>query len=229
MSFWVPERRPAPELLDADVPATEARASLADIEWVHNRLGGRVLVRQRLLPLLQELSHGGSSLTLLDTGCGSGHVARDVAAAAAGRGLAVHVLGLDRKLAHARLAGRGTTIAADALRLPVRSRSVDVVLSTLFLHHFTPAEVSALLSESLRVARQAVVAFDLARHRLPLALVSVLGPLVFRSRLSVEDGKTSVRQAYTQREITALAAAVLPGARVARVGAFVWELAWRRP
>lgn len=228
MSFWVPARRPAPERLDADVPASEARDSLGDMEWVHDRLGGRALLRRRLLPLLSELSDGRPSLTLLDIGCGSGHVGRDMAAAAAGRGLALRVLGLDRKVAHVRLAGGGRSVAADGLRLPVRDQSVDVVFSTLFLHHLSPEELAVLFSESLRVARRAVVAFDLARHRLPLAAVSVLGPLVFRSRLSIEDGKTSVRQAYTPEEIAALAAAALPGARVVRPGAFTWELVWRR-
>ena len=43
MSFWVPERRPGPELLDGDgVPPSEAEESLADIEWVHRRLGLRL-------------------------------------------------------------------------------------------------------------------------------------------------------------------------------------------
>lgn len=229
MSFWVPERRPEPELLDGDgVSSSEAEASLADMEWAHRRLGGRALVRRRLLPLLKALPARQGALSVLDLGCGSGHVGRDLLAAAAESGARLRVLGLDRKTSHARLVDRGTAVTADALRLPFQDRSVDVVLSTLFLHHFTPAEMTALLSESRRVAEAAVVALDLSRHRLALAAIAVVGPLAFRSRLSVLDGKISVRQAYTPEEIAQVAETALPGARVARISRFVWELVWKR-
>ena len=229
MSFWVPERRPGPELLDGDdVSSSEAEASLEDIEWVHRRLGGRALVRRRLVPLLSAMPARLGALSVLDLGCGSGHVGRDLLAAAGEKGVRLHVLGLDRKTSHVRLVARGTAVTADALRLPFGDRSVDVVLSTLFMHHFAPAEVVALLAESRRVAAAGVVALDLSRHRLALAAISVVGPLVFRSRLSVLDGKTSVRQAYTAREIASLAGTALPGARVERISRFVWELVWKR-
>lgn len=229
MSFWVPDRRPADELLDGDVPAPEAEASLSDIEWVHRNLGGRILLARRLLPLLSALAGSRGSLSLLDLGCGSGHVGRDLLSAFARRGGSLRAFGLDLKLAHARLSPRGRAAAADALALPVADRSVDVVFSTLFLHHFSPAEIATLLAEAERVARRAVVAFDLTRHRIPLALISVVGPLAFRSRISTLDGQASVRQAYTREEIARLAAPILPGATLAAAGPFVWQLVWRRP
>ena len=229
MSFWVPARRPDPELLDGDdVSSSEAEASLADIEWVHRRLGGRSLVRRRLLPLLATLPARQGVLSVLDLGCGSGHVGRDLLAAAAESGVRLRVLGLDRKTSHVRLVDRGTAVAADALRLPFRDQSVDVVLSTLFLHHFAPAEMAELLAESRRVAAAAVVTLDLSRHRLALAAIAVIGPLVFRSRLSVLDGKTSVRQAYTAGEVAGIAGTALPGARVTPISRLVWELVWKR-
>jgi SAM-dependent methyltransferase len=229
MSFWVPARRPEPELLDADgVSASEAEASLADIEWVHRWLGGRGLFRRRLLSLLKALPARQAAFSVLDLGCGSGHVGRGLLAAAAESGVRLRVLGLDCKTSHARLVDRGTAVTADARQLPFRDRSVDVVLSTIFLHHFAPAEVAALLAESRRVAATAVVALDLSRHRLALAAIAVVGPLAFRSRLSTLDGKTSIRQAYTVGEISEIAETALPGARVARVSRFVWELVWKR-
>jgi len=230
MSFWVPRRRPEPELLDgAGVPAGEAEASLADIEWVHHRLGGRALVRRRLQPFFAALSGREDALEVLDLGCGSGHVGRDLLAAAAEAGVNVRVFGLDRKTSHARLAARGTAVVADTFRLPFGDRSVDVVLSTLFLHHFSPGEAATLLAEARRVAASAIVVLDLTRHRLALAAIALVGPVAFRSRLSVADGKTSVRQAYTSDEIAAIAAPILPGARVTMASRYVWELVWKRP
>ncbi|MFI5119979.1 MAG: methyltransferase domain-containing protein [Thermoanaerobaculia bacterium] len=230
MTFWVPRRRPEPELLDGDgVPAGEAEASLADIEWVHHRLGGRALVRRCLEPFFARQSGRESALGILDLGCGSGHVGRDLQAAAEEAGARVRVFGLDHKTSHARLAPRGTATVADTFRLPFGDRSVGVVLSTLFLHHFSPGEAAALLAEAGRVAASAVVVLDLTRHRLALAAISLVGPIAFRSRLSIADGKTSVRQAYTSDEIAAIAAPVLPGARITMASRFVWELVWKRP
>jgi SAM-dependent methyltransferase len=228
MSFWVPDRRPADEILDGDVPAPEAEASLSDIEWVHRNLGGRFLLARRLLPLLSSLAGDRGSLSLLDLGCGSGHVGRGLLEAFARRGGSLRPFGLDLKLTHARLSARGRAIAANALLLPFGDQSVDVVFSTLFLHHFSPAEIGRLLAEARRVARRAVVSFDLTRHRLALALISVIGPLAFRERISTLDGQASVRQAYTKEEMSRLSAPLLPGSSIVSAGPFVWQLVWVR-
>jgi SAM-dependent methyltransferase len=224
MSLLVPPRQPSKELLDEDLPSHDARASLRDIEWVHRRLGGRWMLRSGLAPLLKELGPG--SLTLLDVGCGSGHVARDLEDAPL-PGVSVRVLGADIKLAHVGLAPRGRSFAGDVVRLPLADRSVDVVFSTLFLHHFAPDELAKILAELGRVARRAVVAFDLVRSRPALFFISLVGPLFFESHVSVADGRASVRQAYTASEARALAARALPGARVFH-SPFVWRLVWRR-
>ena len=229
MSLWVPERVSAEEILDGDVPAHEAEASLSDIEWVHRNLGGRLILRRRLLPLLAGIAGtAGRRLSLLDLGCGSGHVGRDLVEAVARLGERLDVFGLDRKLAHARYAPRGLAAAGDARRLPFADASVDVVFSTLFLHHFREDELRRVLLESRRVARKAVIAFDLSRHRVAHALISVVGPLAFRTEISTLDGRASVLKAWTRPEIASLARPVLPGATVRRAGPFVWQLVWTR-
>ena len=228
MPFWVPLRVPSEELLDGDLSTEESEKSLADLEWVHQYLGGRRLVRRHLVPFLSSLNHDNGALSILDLGCGSGHVGRDVRSAARERGVALRTYGLDQQLGHARLASRGETIVADATTLPFRDASVDVVFSTLFVHHFSGPALERLLAESARVARRGVVMFDLSRHRLSLAFISLVGPLVFRSKVSMADGQASVRQAYTPAEITASVARPLPGVFVSPCGPFVWQLTWLR-
>ncbi len=230
MSFWVPVRVPSEEILDGDVSPLEAEASLSDIEWVHRHLGGRILLRRHLLPLLERIAGGpGRRLSLLDLGCGSGHVGRDLVLAFGRRGGLLDVLGLDLKISHARLAERGRSVTADALRLPFSDGSADVVFSTLFLHHFSPEDLRRLLLDARRVARKAVISFDLSRHRVAAAAISVIGPLAFRTRISTHDGRASVLAAYTPAEIAALTAGVLPGATVRPAGLFVWQLVWACP
>lgn len=187
------------------------------------------MLRRHLVPLLLRLGKNEKSLTLLDLGCGSGHVGRDLLDVTRGSNLRLRVIGVDRQLAHARLSARGQTVIGEAFALPFESASVDVVFSTLFTHHFSPDRLDPLLREEARVARKAVVAFDLSRHRLAVALIRAIGPIAFTSRVSISDGKASVEQAYTPAEIGRLAQGALPNAIVKPRGPFAWQLTWTKP
>lgn len=226
MSLLVPTRAPSDEILDGDVDPEAAVESLADIERIHRVLGGRRILRRHLVPVL--LAVPSPRPVLLDLGAGNGHVGRALGSELARRGRGLVALDLDRQLLHARLSANGRSVAADALRLPFADRSVDVVSSTLFLHHLDAPSVERLLRESARVARVAVSALDLTRHRVPLAVNAVLGRLLYRSPITRLDGSASVRQAWTVPELRAIAERALPGARVARAGPFVQGLLWVR-
>ena len=227
MSLLVPPRRPSEELLDGAVDAASAEESLVDIERIHRVLGGRPIVRRHLVPLL--LAVPSTRPVLLDLGAGSGHVGRELGRELARRGRELVTVDLDRQLLHARLSAKGRSVAADALRLPLPDRSVDVVSSTLFLHHLDAAGVGALLRESARVARFAVSALDLTRHRVPLAVNALLARVLYRSPITRHDGHASVLQAFTIPELRAIAARALPGTLVRPAGPFVQGLLWKRP
>ncbi len=226
MSFLVPRRAPSDEILDGDVEPEAAVESLADVERIHRVLGGRWLLRRHLVPILLDVP--APRPVLLDLGAGNGHVGRALGRELARRGRGLVTLDLDRQLLHAGLSARGRSVAADALHLPLSDRSVDVVSSTLFLHHLDAPSVAQLLRESARVARVAVSALDLTRHRVPLVVNALLGLLLHRSPITRLDGSASVRQAWTVPELRAIAERALPGARVLRAGPFVQGLLWVR-
>lgn len=226
MSLLVPPRTPSDEILDGSVAPDAAAESLADIEWIHRALGGRAIVRRHLVPLL--LSVPSPRPVLLDLGAGSGHVGRELAGELSRRARDLVTIDLDRQLLHARFSAKRRSVTADALRLPLADRSVDVVSSTLFLHHFDAAAVARLLKESARVARFAVVALDLTRHRVPLAVNALLSRFAYRSPITRLDSRASVLQAWTIPELRALAARALPGTLVRPAGPFVQGLFWKR-
>ena len=226
VSLLVPKRAPSDEILDGVVDPEAAAESLADVERIHRVLGGRWMLQRHLVPLLLGLPS--SRPVLLDLGAGNGHVGRALAGEMARRGRGLVTLDLDRQLLHARLSARGRSVAADALRLPLADRSVDVVSATLLLHLLGAPSVAQLLRESARVARVAVSALDLTRHRIPLAVNAVLGLVLHRSPITRLDGSASVRQAWTVPELRTIAERALPGARVSRAGPFVQSLLWVR-
>lgn len=223
MSFLVPDRRPSRELLDdLDLEPEDMARSLADLELVNAALGSARLLARRM----RRAAAGGTRSTVLDVGAGSGGVARSLAAALNHEGVEAAVVAIDLQWRHLAV-GRGQAggealpaAAADVFALPFAARSVDWVVSTLLVHHFSPEENVRLLRELARVARRGLLLLDLRRHRLPLLFISLAGRIAFQSRASVADGPASVRQAYTREEAEAFAARALPGARVESVFPF---------
>ena len=224
MSLLVPPRRPSHELLDeTDLAPDEMARSLEDLELVNTALGSARLLEERMADHIR--LDGGSRATILDVGAGSASVARELERRLERHGLKARVIATDlqwRHLAVGRTRGgrEFPAAAADVFSLPFPERSVDWVVSTLLVHHFSPEENVRLLRELARVARRGVLLLDLQRHRLPLLFISLAGRMAFKSRVSVEDGTASIRQAYTREEAQAFASRAIPGARVERVFPF---------
>jgi SAM-dependent methyltransferase len=191
------QRATEPELLDEGVPEADALASLGDIRFVNRWLGNRSQLAAAVLPLLGDTPRP----RLLDVGCGSGDVPAYLVRLRQGALLAV---GADIKPLHLKAAPpevRG--VVADVRALPFAPESFDVVTASLFLHHFDGAEVAEVLRLLYSLARRALVVNDLQRARVPYVFGRIAFPLIFRSRVSVEDGLLSIRRAFTQGELAA--------------------------
>jgi ubiquinone/menaquinone biosynthesis C-methylase UbiE len=186
------------ELLDTDsgTPA-EIAASLGDLRRINRWFGGIATTQELIWRVARESNS--SSLSLLEVAAGSGYVPEMAGARLRKHGMNLQITLLDRAPAH--LNGGPRAIAGDALSLPFRDGSFDLVNSTLFVHHLNPEEFVRFVNEALRVCRVAVLINDLVRHALHLSLVYAGLPL-YRSRITRHDAPASVRQAYTPEEMT---------------------------
>ena len=200
-----------PEALDLGVGPEEALASLADLRLVNRWLGNRSRFLSAVLPYLRSSDRP----RLLDVGCGSGDVPVLLRRLMHGRLAAV---GVDVKLLHLQAAPRELLrVVADARRLPFPDRTFDVVTASLFLHHFAEGELPALLRSLFSLARRAVVVSDLRRAHVPYVFGKVAFPVLFKSRVSVEDGLVSIRRSFREDELrAAFTSAGIPSVRVAR-------------
>lgn len=235
MSLFIPERNPQIEQLDrGDLPADEVELSLADIRFVNRFWGGHRTAGAAAIRLLRP--DGAGTATLLDVGSGTSDVSLAVARRVKRIGVCVRVVALDRQLSHLAAAkrlsgsapGAPALLAGNALELPLPDGSVDWVFSSLFLHHLSPEENVRVLREMARVARRGLFILDLRRHRIARWLVGALGPIFFRSAVSVADGCASVEQAYTIEEVARIArAAGLARFQVRKVSPFRLELSAR--
>lgn len=189
-----------PELLDTDsgTPA-EVAASLGDLRRFNRWFGGISTTEEMIRRVVRERT--ASSLSLLEVAAGSGYVPETVRERLQSHGLKLQVTLLDRAPSH--MNGGNRAVAGDALALPFREASFDLVSCTLFAHHLTPDQLVQFVNEGLRVCRTAVLINDLVRRSLHLSLVYAGLPL-YRSRITRHDAPASVRQAYTPDEMQAL-------------------------
>ena len=208
--MFTPDRVDTPELLDEhDAPPSDVDRSLRDLRRINRYLGGRII-------FLRMVRRFGSVDSILDVGAGSGDNLEAL------RGVTLRVA-LDFKIEHVRSA-KALRVVGDAMRLPFRPASFDVVASAHFLHHFSPEENATFLREALRVARKGVAVNDTRRHYVPLLFVQLISALRLVGRITRFDAPASVRRGYTVPEARSVAARVAATrARVERV--FPWRLA----
>jgi len=226
---WLtPERIDAPELLDQ--PGNELRdieTSLNDLWRINRYLGGLRALTCHLFPRLRT---AGGAVTCLDLGAGAAQIAHVVDRWAQRERCAVRVVSLDVSLQHLHIARKRSgfpasalPVQADATWLPFAPRSVDYVVSSLFLHHFAPDAAISLLRSATAIARRGLVMTDLVRAWPPLLGFKALQPVIGRSVITRHDAVVSIRRGYTPGELTDLArAAGLPSPRVHRH--FPWRM-----
>ena len=147
-------------------------------------------------------------MTLLDVGTGAGDIPDAARQLSRRMGVPLTTIGLDWTVPITRAATSrcGLGVAGDARRLPIATRSVDIVTCSQVLHHFDDADARLLLSELHRVARVAVIIGELRRSRLAAAGVWLASwPLAFHFT-SRHDGVVSVMRGFTADELSALVA-----------------------
>ncbi|HET8577676.1 MAG TPA: methyltransferase domain-containing protein [Methylomirabilota bacterium] len=224
----------AVEMLDRPASFTDLSDCLDAIARLNAWFGGRFLTLRHVQRLLARLPVGRPA-TVLDVGTGSADIPRALVQWARRAGRSLRVIALDRDPAMLQVARRSLAdcpeivlLQGDALCLPVRPESVDVVMSTLTLHHLEPEPAVRYLSELDAAARTGWVVNDLLRSRLAYAMVWLATRALTRNRMARHDGPLSVRRAYTPAEAVLLCEkAGLFTVRVVSYGALLRQCAIR--
>jgi SAM-dependent methyltransferase len=211
---FVPARSEREEIIDRpDHSAHDLERTLRDIRATNRWLGGRRALLRALRPLFAGADPA-RPLAVLDVGTGSGDLPLAMVRLARNLGRQVVITAIDRDPVTAAIARRETAgtdevrvLATDALALPFRPGSFDIVTASMFLHHFRESELVRLLSAFRRLARRAVVINDLRRHLLPWFVIRLLAHATGRHPFFVHDAPLSVLRGFTDAELSAAAAA----------------------
>lgn len=186
------------ELLDDRfAPPPTVRESLRNIARANRWFGGAGAVRFALRQALDRLGPG--SYSLLDVGTGAGDLPRMARTWAAHRGVELRTFGLELSVVAAGMArdNGNTSLVADGGVLPFADASVDFVLLSQVIHHFSPPAILRLLGECARVARRALLLADLRRSRVASWAFPLVGRLLRFDAITIRDGVTSLERGFT--------------------------------
>jgi 2-polyprenyl-3-methyl-5-hydroxy-6-metoxy-1,4-benzoquinol methylase len=193
-------RSSAPELMDGHCrDYADYRACLRDLA----RVNTVTLAYRPTLGFLERLRREGRlpsdrALEILDVGSGYGDMLRCIARWAARRGVWVRLTGVDlnpwavRAAEEATPEGTATFVNGDAYGQP----PADVILSSLFTHHLSDAELPPFLAWSERSARIAWFVNDLERHGFSYWGFPILARALGWHRFVRHDGAVSIARSF---------------------------------
>ena len=186
------------------------RDTLDKLEIINRFLGGNLVTIIGLKNLLENQSKN-KIITIVDLGCGNGDILRDVAKYGKKNKYSFKLIGIDANssaIEYAKeLSKEYTEIyfkKINVLSEDFKKQSYDVVLCTLFLHHFKNAEIISLLKTITNKATIGVVVNDLHRHKLAYYLFKLIGFFI-KNKMVKQDGLTSILKAFKRKDLENIA------------------------
>jgi 2-polyprenyl-3-methyl-5-hydroxy-6-metoxy-1,4-benzoquinol methylase len=182
------------------------RDTLDKLENINRWLGGNLMTVKALKKVLKNYPKE-QELTIADIGCGHGDILRDVAKFGRKNGYKMKLIGMDANPTAIAYADELSTEfpelsfkTEDIFSEAFKNRKFDVVLATLFLHHFKEAQLTSFLGNTLKQTKIGIVVNDLHRHKLAYYLFMLLSVFI-KNNMIIEDGLTSVLRGFKRNEL----------------------------
>ena len=184
--------------------------TLRELEKINRYLGGNEVIMSGLNaiePALKALP-ANEPLKIADLGCGGGDSLQLIARWARKNGLNVRLLGFDANphiINFARENSRNYPEIeyhlVDVKSSEFKNYHFDVVLMTLFIHHFSDEELVKLFNQLRKQTFSAIIINDLHRHPFAYFSIKVLTKLLSRSKMVKNDAPLSVLRAFNKNEL----------------------------
>ena len=189
------------------------RDTLDKLAAINRWLGGNKVTIGGLKKLLAKTSKE-MPLTIVDLGCGGGDILRDVANFGRKNGLDFNLIGIDANeyaIVYAReLSSDYPEISYRHINIfseEFKALEYDVILTTLFLHHFNQEQLVNILANLLKKASLGIVVNDLHRNAAAYYLFRLLCTVI-PNKMVKEDGLTSVLKGFKRKELAALSSLI---------------------
>lgn len=191
---------------DFSVGGDLLRDTLDKLENINRWLGGNKVTLNGLKILLKNHPKE-DKITIIDIGCGHGDILRDVAKF--GRKVKFHfeLIGVDANPEAIKYAQELSTDfpeisfrTEDIFSENFKNQHFDIILATLFLHHFKEGLLISFLKNTLQNTKIGIVVNDLHRHKLAYYLFMILS-IFIKNDMIIEDGLTSVLRGFKRKDL----------------------------
>jgi ubiquinone/menaquinone biosynthesis C-methylase UbiE len=193
-----------PELMD-DFSIQDERVDLAlrELRLINYFLGGNTGSKRGVSKMILNIPN--DKVYLLDVGSGSSDILDDLKK----KHRSVRVISLDRNKRVCNFIKRNNNfkpmvVCADAFNLPFKDKSIDIIHTSLFLHHFDGSSIKRIFKHFNSVSKHGIVINDLQRSLLGFLGIKILTMLFSRSELVKSDAPVSVRKGFIKSELIEL-------------------------
>jgi len=180
--------------------------TLEQLAQINKWLGGNRITIKGVKQLFERLPKE-RVLTIVDLGCGGGDLLRRIAKIARKQGRTLKLIGIDANQYTIRHAQERSNdypeISYQCQLIPSAdfdALEYDIVLCTLFLHHFEEKTLLQLLSTVTTKAKVGVIVNDLHRSAIAYFLFNILTTFVSNSMIRA-DGLTSILRGFKKAEL----------------------------
>lgn len=204
--------------------------TLRELETINTLLGGNHVTISAVKRLLSKKSF--ANVTIADLGCGGGDILKLVALMGRKMGLKFDLTGIDANpniITFARKNSEGfpeinfevDNIFSDEFRV----KKYDLILATLFMHHFTEDELVEVFKSLKTQAAIGIVINDIHRHWFAFYSIRLLTKLFSKSKMVKYDAPLSVLRAFKKSELQSiLQKAGIESYQLKWKWAFRWQL-----
>lgn len=195
---------------DPSLPKDQHDQALRGLTTIHRFSGLVNRFWHRLRPVLElSQSNAARCIKVADVGCGDGYLLRQLSRKATAAGFPhIQWIGYDFSAAACDLAKEKSADQNADLRfeqIDILAHAipdkVNVIVNSLFLHHFQSHDVQTILRKFRDATTQAFIVEDLRRTMLGYGLAWSCGRLLTRSPIVHYDGVVSVEGAFSVLEI----------------------------
>jgi ubiquinone/menaquinone biosynthesis C-methylase UbiE len=200
-------RSAEPEIMDDFKINDEGlKQTLKELEFINFWLGGNAITIEGVKELLEGFNSKDEPITIVDWGCGSGDMLRLIAQKF--RNTPLKLIGIDANPAVIEFAKERSKnfpqisfSTANVLSDEFKKEKFDIILCTLFTHHFENQSLVNLLSQMKQQAKIGVVINDLHRHWFAYHSIDWLTRLFSKSYMTKYDAKLSVLRGFSREEL----------------------------
>jgi len=205
--------------------------TLRELDFINQWLGGNAVTLSAVEKVWKEIPKE-KPVSIADLGCGSGEMLRLIAKKASYQNKKVQLTGIDANPHIVDYAINHSSdfpnIKFEALNIfsnEFQSHNSDIVIATLFLHHFSDDELVKLFESLKSQVKTAIIVNDIHRHPFAYYSIKWLTSLFSKSSMVKFDAPLSVLRAFKRKELKSiLEKAGIKNYRLRWKWAFRWQL-----